>query len=96
MLFLSVEYPYMAQLRELDRRSGSSAGELPPSATAVVTPMREAEWAAVLHEHPDREWVQHLRAGIRNGFRVGFSGERVYCHQLFLAVTAYHQILVIG
>ena len=76
MLFLSVEYPYMAQLRELDRRSGSSAGELPPSATAVVTPMREAEWAAVLHEHPDREWVQYLRAGIRNGFRVGFSGER--------------------
>ena len=29
----------------------------------------------VLLEHLDREWVQYLLAGIRDGFQVGFTGE---------------------
>ena len=65
----------MAQLRELDRRSAGSTRRSLPGATAIVTPLREAEWEAVLLEHPDREWVQYLLAGIRDVFRVGFVGE---------------------
>ena len=69
----------MAKLRELDRRSAGSIRRSLPGATAIVTLLREAEWEAVLLEHLDRELVQYLLAGIRDGFWVGFVGELGPC-----------------
>ena len=66
----------MPQLRELDRRSRSCRGIPPLGATAVVTPLKGDEWARALQHHPDKEWVRYVCEGIRDGFRLGFAGQR--------------------
>ena len=37
----------------------------------VVTPLRWRAWEEELLEHPDREWVEFLLRGVRDGFRLG-------------------------
>jgi hypothetical protein len=39
----------------------------------IVTPLRLREWERVLSVHPDQEFAQFVCAGIRDGFRIGFS-----------------------
>ena len=40
-------------------------------AEEVVTPLVWQQWEKELEDHPDREWVEFLVRGIREGFRLG-------------------------
>ena len=37
-----------------------------------MTPLDAAQWEILLADHPDRQFVQYLLSGIREGFRIGF------------------------
>lgn len=39
----------------------------------MLTPLKVQTWAALLAEHPDREFVKYILNGITLGFRIGFS-----------------------
>ena len=41
---------------------------------AVVTPLVWARWEELLEDHPDKWWGGFLVRGIKEGFKVGFSG----------------------
>lgn len=41
-----------------------------------ITPLKYKAWEALLAKHPDREEVQWCLDGIREGFRVGYTGPR--------------------
>ena len=45
---------------------------LPPDVSQIASPLRLETWAHELHRHPDREYVQFLVDGMRNGFRIGY------------------------
>ena len=40
----------------------------------MVTPLVWARWEELLTDHPDKWWARYLVKGIREGFRLGFSG----------------------
>ena len=62
---------------------GSRVPQNPPSLPSdlckVVTPLRGAEWAESLTEHPDKEFVAFLLGGIEGGFRIGFDYANCQC-----------------
>lgn len=45
----------------------------------IVTPLRLAAWEEGLASHPDREFVDFICTGIREGFRVGFDYHHHVC-----------------
>ena len=69
-----VGYKYGPQLKELEHRSQDASTDLPERAIAVVTPLVWARWEELLEDHPDKWWGGFLVRGIKEGFRVGFSG----------------------
>ncbi len=46
-------------------------------AEEVVTPLVWQQWEEELREHPDREWVEFLVMGVREGFRLGHDQSKV-------------------
>ncbi len=46
-------------------------------AEEVVTPLVWQLWEEELEGHPDREWVELLVRGIKEGFRLGHEESRV-------------------
>jgi len=64
-------YRFTKQLRELEQRSEGSSSRTLQGAEEVVTPLVWQQWEEELREHPDREWVEFLVRGIREGFRLG-------------------------
>ena len=68
-------YRYTQQLLVLERctETGIPAGlEL----KHVETSLRVVKWEVLLASHPDREIVEYLLRGIRQGFRIGFDREK--------------------
>ena len=39
----------------------------------VFTPLNLPQWESMLADHPDRNYVEFILNGIRDGFRIGFS-----------------------
>lgn len=46
---------------------------------SITTPLRLREWERGLSSHPDREFVQYVCNGIRDGFRIGFRYRTARC-----------------
>ena len=44
---------------------------LPEECRHIVSPLKPAIWEALLLEHPDRRFVDHLMRGLSDGFRIG-------------------------
>ncbi len=47
----------------------------------IATPLRLREWEQGLSSHPDREFVQYVCNGIRDGFRIGFNYGTARCNR---------------
>ena len=59
------------------RSSGQRLGaHTPLSEHTPSTPIDTDYFENELAQHPDKEFVQHLLHGLRNGFEIGFEGER--------------------
>ena len=41
--------------------------------SGVFTPLNLPQWESMLADHPDRNYVEFILNGIRDGFRIGFS-----------------------
>ena len=57
-------------------------GLLTPGMVAIApvsTPLSISTWQQALALHPNWEWVQHLMAGLQDGFRIGLLPNPV-CH----------------
>ena len=68
-------YPYTGSLLELAR-------VLEGPWARVVTPLKASVWEKLLCNHPDRDFVQFICTGIREGFRIGFNGALVNCRSV--------------
>ena len=63
----------MVDLREFERLVPAQAPILSARIKEIATPLRWEAWAAGLRNHPDKEFVQFLVNGIREGFRIGYN-----------------------
>ena len=77
MVFAFAGYCFTNQLKELERRSEGLSSRVLQGAEAVVTPLVWQQWEEELREHPDREWVEFLVTGVREGFRLGHDQSKV-------------------
>ena len=75
-------YPYTSSLLELSRCTPSRARVLEGPWARVVTPLKASVWEKLLCNHPDRDFVQFICTGIREGFRIGFNGALVNCRSV--------------
>ena len=65
--------PYTQDLLELDSYL-PVAGQVSNKMLAKVnTPLQVTEWERAMASHPDREFVEYLLRGIREGFRIGYN-----------------------
>ena len=68
---IRLQYPYTAQLKELERRKAS--GQVTPSwLQGVHTPLVLGAWRESLAAHPDTDYREYVLRGIQQGFRIGF------------------------
>ena len=74
-------YVYTKDLILLDKCTEIAPEILPPCALKITTPLVAAEWEALLKDHPDRQLVQYIVTGVREGFRIGANVQRVTCTQ---------------
>ena len=44
---------------------------LPDKCRCIVSPLKPAMWEVLLTEHPDRQFVDYLTQGLREGFHIG-------------------------
>ena len=65
--------PYTLQLLELDSCTPLHARRVPETLAQVSTPLMIPAWERALSNHPDRDFVSYILAGIRCGFRIGFA-----------------------
>ncbi len=77
VVFAFAGYCFTNQLKELERRSEGLSSRVLQGAEAVVTPLVWQQWEEELREHPDREWVEFLVTGVREGFRLGHDQSKV-------------------
>jgi len=49
---------------------------IPPSASAINTPLVQSSWGQCLQQHPTQKLVQFFLQGITKGFRIGYKGQR--------------------
>jgi len=68
--------PFHYQLLELEETSDGADSKVMLGADVVVTLLVWQRWEEELKGHPEREWVDFLVRGIRNGFRVGHGQRR--------------------
>ncbi len=59
-------------MQELERRSSAVQCKLPVEAQQIHTPLQAEAWQRMLADHPDRQLVEWMVRGIRQGFRMGF------------------------
>ena len=68
-----VSNPYTPQLLQLERCTPSHARKVPETLAQIHTPLIIPAWECALANHPDKEFVSYILAGIRCGFRIGFA-----------------------
>ena len=66
------QYPYTAQLQELDGCKRQPPVILPPEMKHIQTPARLEVWKQLLASHPDQQFAGLILEGLSSGFRVGF------------------------
>ncbi len=66
-MLIGTGYRYKSQLLELERVSDGVKSEPLTGADSVVTSLKWQEWRRELENHPDKEWVEFLVRGIRQG-----------------------------
>ena len=64
-------YSYTQHLLELQAHTDAEPIPLPPSALNITTPLIYHQWEKALALHPDRQFVQYLLSGIKQGFHIG-------------------------
>ena len=72
--FVSGEYVYMRDLLRLEARRSRQQVALPQQLRQVVTPLVWQEWDRLLAAHPDQRLRSYVVGGLKEGFRIGFSG----------------------
>ena len=55
LIFLSVDYPYINDLLELDSQRQVQVSAVPPILSGCRTPLEWREWDQSLREHPDKK-----------------------------------------
>ena len=50
---------------------------MPENLSKIVTPLRLDVWQSYLSSHPDKNFVEYLLRGIKDGFRIGFRAAAV-------------------
>ena len=75
----SHSYPYTGDLLRLHSYRPSKPTQLPLSCQTITTPLVDSEWERALADHPDRQFVDYILQGIREGFRIGFDHSRASC-----------------
>ena len=65
-------YCYTDQLLEFERRRPARQQRIPVEWSIVRMPMVAQEWEIALRGHPDRQLVEYLLEGMRQGFHIGF------------------------
>lgn len=68
-------YQYTEDLMAIAARKGCAIGGASRDSgiNTIVTPLRVSEWEKLLLPHPDRQFVDYLLDGMKNGFRIGFN-----------------------
>ena len=69
---LSHGYMCLSQLQALDSCRPSQQLSLPNELYVITTPLRVSAWEEALGKHPDRQFVEYVVSGLKNGFRIGF------------------------
>ena len=62
----------LSQLQALDSCRPSQQLSLPDELHVITTPLRVSAWEEALGKHPDRQFVEYVVSGLKNGFRIGF------------------------
>ena len=71
--YLNGKYRYTSDLLKLDSfLSQTPTPHLPTFLCPIITPLQPSAWADELQSMPDKQLVQYLISGIKNGFRIGF------------------------
>ena len=66
-------YLYTSDLLKLDQcRPRSGKWTVQERLLGVFTPLHVDRWESLLVQHPDRDYVDYILTGIKEGFRVGF------------------------
>jgi hypothetical protein len=65
-------YKYTEDLLNLDLCRPGQTPALPQGYRTIITPLKVSVWEYQLRNHPDRDFVRHILAGIGQGFRLGF------------------------
>ena len=63
-------------MRELERGAEARLSVLPPETGRVCSPLKLEAWQSLLKDHPDGWFAEYIVRGIRDGFRIGFRGDR--------------------
>ena len=66
-------YPYTPELLQLEKFTEIIPESLLAYALQITTPLIADQWEHHLKDHPDRNLVQYILHGIREGFRIGFN-----------------------
>ena len=74
-------YPGLADLLALDhcRRASPARHQVSPALEGVISPLQWEVWREHLGAHPDRDYVEYLARGLREGFRIGFNYQNHRC-----------------
>ena len=62
-----------ARFRHLQAIKGSQPSRIPLAAREVHTPLNVEAWIQALQDHPNKDWVDSLLVGLRDGVRIGFN-----------------------
>ena len=66
-------YTYMSDLQGLHTSCGRYGKvSVQERLAGVFTPLFLPQWEAMLDSHPDKEYVDFILQGIKNGFRIGY------------------------
>ena len=67
-------YSYMGDLMSLDQMRSSTTVRLPQYLNVINTSLQWTTWVAWRQHHPDRMLANYITQGLREGFRIEFSG----------------------
>ena len=71
--YMYMHYLYTSDLLELDQcRPQSGKWTVQERLLGVFTPLHVDRWESSLTQHLDRDYVDYILTGIKEGFRVGF------------------------
>lgn len=90
--------PYTQDLLELDGCLPVAGRVTSKRLAEVNTPLQVSEWERALANHPDRQFVEYLLRGMREGFRIGYNhrGHTFPLHFQQNSVIWVHRHIAVG